>query len=126
MSDLVSKKNAKTLVLVGLLAGLVLGFMDVTIVSTAGPTIVSDLGGVNLYAWVFASFVIVQVVTIPIFGKLSDLYGRKKFFLLGISAFMAGSVLSGASQNISELIFFRGFARYWLWGISPYNCSNRR
>ncbi len=96
-----------TLILAGLLAGLLLGFMDVTIVSTAGPTIVAELGGLSLYAWVFSAFVIVQTVTIPIFGKLSDLYGRKRFFLLGVAVFMAGSALSGLSQDIYQLIIFR-------------------
>ncbi len=95
------------LVLGGLLTGLLLGFMDVTIVATAGPTIISDLGGLSLYAWVFSAFVIVQTIVIPIFGKLSDLYGRKRFFLLGLVLFMLGSALSGASQNIYELIVFR-------------------
>src|SRR5439155_250374 len=64
-------------------------------------------GGLSLYAWVFSAFLIVQTVTIPIFGKLSDLYGRKRLFLLGVVVFMAGSVLSGASQSIVELILFR-------------------
>ena len=86
---------------------MLLGFMDVTIVATAGPTIIAELGGVSLYAWVFSSFVIVQIIVIPIFGKLSDLYGRKKFFLMGLVVFMIGSALSGASQNIYELIVFR-------------------
>src|SRR5213078_1823090 len=84
-----------------------LGFMDVTIVSTAAPTIIADLGGLNLFAWVFSAFLIVQTVTIPIFGKLSDLYGRKRFFLLGLLVFMAGSALSGASRDIYQLIAFR-------------------
>src|SRR5436189_13305 len=100
-------RRTVTLILAGLLAGLLLGFMDVTIVSTAGPTIISELGGLSLYAWVFSAFLIVQTVTIPIFGKLSDLYGRKRLFLLGVVVFMAGSVLSGASQSIVELILFR-------------------
>ena len=95
------------LIIAGLLTGLLLGFMDVTIVATAGPTIISDLGGLSLYAWVFSAFVIVQTIVIPIFGKLSDNYGRKKFFLGGLIIFMAGSALSGASQNIYELIAFR-------------------
>src|SRR5213592_3507772 len=95
------------LVLAGLLAGLLLGFMDVTIVSTAAPTIIADLGGLNLFAWVFSAFLIVQTVTIPIFGKLSDLYGRKRFFLLGLLVFMAGSALSGGSRDIYQLIAFR-------------------
>jgi len=91
----------------GLLTGLLLGFMDVTIVATAGPTIVADLGGLSLYAWVFSAFVIVQTVAVPIFGKLSDIYGRKLFFLTGLAVFMVGSALSGASQSIYELIGFR-------------------
>ncbi|MDV3293563.1 MAG: MFS transporter, partial [Nitrososphaerales archaeon] len=73
----------------------------------AGPTIISDLGGLSLYAWVFSSFIIVQTIVIPIFGKLSDLYGRKRFFLLGLILFMVGSALSGASQDIYQLIAFR-------------------
>src|SRR2546427_7174957 len=106
-TETLPSRRTTILILAGLLAGLLLGFMDVTIVSTAGPTIVSDLGGLSLYAWVFSSFVMVQTVTIPIFGKLSDLYGRKKLFLLGVMVFMAGSALSGGSQNIYELIIFR-------------------
>jgi len=100
-------RRSAPLVLAGLLAGLLLGFMDVTIVSTAAPTIIADLGGLNLFAWVFSAFLIVQTVTIPIFGKLSDLYGRKRFFLLGLLVFMAGSALSGASRDIYQLIAFR-------------------
>src|SRR5207302_6983984 len=92
-------RRTVTLILAGLLAGLLLGFMDVTIVSTAGPTIVAELGGLSLYAWVFSAFLIVQTVTIPIFGKLSDLYGRKRVFLLGVIVFMAGFVLLGASLS---------------------------
>src|SRR2546421_12791920 len=93
-AETLHSRRTVTLILAGLLAGLLLAFMDVTIVSTAGPTIISELGGLSLYAWVFSAFLIVQVVTIPIFGKLSDLYGRKRLFLLGVVVFMAGSVPS--------------------------------
>jgi MFS family permease len=106
-SPAVLPRRTIALILGGLLTGLLLGFLDVTIVATAGPTIISDLGGVSLYAWVFSAFVIVQTVIIPIFGKMSDLYGRKRFFLFGLAVFMGGSVLSGASQSIYELILFR-------------------
>src|SRR3989475_1538161 len=105
-AETLHSRRTVTLILAGLLAGLLLAFMDVTIVSTAGPTIISELGGLSLYAWVFSAFLIVQVVTIPIFGKLSDLYGRKRLFLLGVVVFMAGSALSRASPNIHELIPF--------------------
>jgi EmrB/QacA subfamily drug resistance transporter len=95
------------LIIVGLLMGLLVGALDQTIVATAGPTIVKDLQGFNVYPWVFSAYILTQTVSMPIFGKLSDLYGRRKLLLLGLAIFMAGSALSGASQNIDELIVFR-------------------
>jgi len=91
----------------GLLMGILLGSLDQTIVATAGPTIISDLGGLSVYAWVFSAYILTQTVSMPIFGKLSDLYGRRKFLVLGLGIFMAGSALSGASENIYQLIVFR-------------------
>jgi EmrB/QacA subfamily drug resistance transporter len=101
-----SRRNT-FLIIGGLLTGLLLAALDQTIVATAGPTIISDLGGLSLYAWVFSAYILTQTVALPIFGKLSDLYGRRKFFVLGLAIFMGGSILSGASQNIDELIVFR-------------------
>jgi len=95
------------LIVAGLLTGLLLGALDQTIVATAGPTIIADLGGLSVYAWVFSLYILTQTVSMPIFGKLSDLYGRRRFLLLGIVIFMAGSALSGASQDINQLIVFR-------------------
>src|SRR5271156_6029648 len=95
------------LIIGGLMTGLLLGALDQTIVATAGPTIISDLGGLSLYAWVFSAYILTQTVAMPIFGKLSDLYGRRKFFILGLVIFMLGSIASGAAQNIDELIIFR-------------------
>jgi EmrB/QacA subfamily drug resistance transporter len=89
------------------MTGLLLGALDQTIVATAGPTVISDLGGLNLYAWVFSAYILAQTVAMPIFGKLSDLYGRRRFFVLGLVIFMAGSIASGAAQNIDELILSR-------------------
>ena len=99
----------RTLILIigGLLTGLLLGALDQTIVATAGPTIIADLGGLSVYAWVFSVYILTQTVCMPIFAKLSDLYGRRRFLILGTLIFMAGSVLSGAAQNIDELIVFR-------------------
>jgi EmrB/QacA subfamily drug resistance transporter len=100
-------RRTTLLIIGGLLTGLLLAALDQTIVATAGPTIISDLGGLSLYAWVFSAYILTQTVALPIFGKLSDLYGRKRFFVLGLAIFMGGSMLSGASQNIDELIIFR-------------------
>jgi EmrB/QacA subfamily drug resistance transporter len=104
--DLPPMRNV-VLIIAGLMTGMLLGAIDQTIVATAGPTIISDLGGISLYAWVFSAYILTQTVSMPIFGKLSDLYGRKKFFLLGLAIFISGSILSGAAQNIDELIVFR-------------------
>lgn len=95
------------LIIAGLVTGLLLGALDQTIVATAGPTIISDLGGLNLYAWVFSAYILAQTVAMPIFGKLSDLYGRRRFFVLGLIIFMGGSIASGAAQNIDWLIVSR-------------------
>ncbi len=99
----------RTLIIIvaGLLTGLLLGALDQTIVATAGPTIISDLGGLSVYAWVFSAYILTQTVSMPIFAKLSDLYGRRMFLVLGTLIFMGGSALSGAAQNINELIIFR-------------------
>src|SRR2546429_8435482 len=83
-------RRSAPLVLAGLLAGLLLGFLDVTIVSAAAPAIIADLGGLNLFAWGFRALLIVQTLAIPIFGKLSRPYGRKRFLLLGLPVFLAG------------------------------------
>ncbi|MCL5067886.1 MAG: MFS transporter [Thaumarchaeota archaeon] len=101
------EKRILALIVAGLMTGMLLGAMDQTIVATAGPTIIGDLGGLSLYAWVFSAYILTQTVSMPVFGKLSDLYGRRKFFLLGLGIFMAGSIMSGLSQNIDELIVFR-------------------
>lgn len=100
-------RRTTALIIGGLLTGMLLAALDQTIVGTAGPTIISDLGGLSLYAWVFSAYILTQTVMLPVFGKLSDLYGRKKFYVLGLGIFMGGSILSGASQNINELIVFR-------------------
>ncbi len=82
--------------------------MDTTIVATAIPAIVSDLGGFTLFAWVFSIYTLIQAVTIPICSKLADLYGRKPVLIVGVIIFVVGSILSGLSWNMISLIAFRG------------------
>ena len=82
--------------------------MDTTIVATAIPSIVSDLGGFSLFAWVFSIYTLIQAVTIPICSKLADLYGRKPVLIIGIIIFVIGSIFSGLSWNMLSLIVFRG------------------
>ncbi|WP_077210774.1 MDR family MFS transporter [Bacillus dakarensis] len=78
-----------------------------TIVSTAMPKIVEDLGGSHLYTWVISVYLLTTVISTPIFGKLADLYGRKIMFILGVLIFLAGSTLSGLSQSMEQLVIFR-------------------
>jgi len=94
-------------VLVALLMGLLLGALDNFIVVTALPTIAYDLSDVAGAVFVVSGYLIAQTVAIPIFGKLSDRYGRRSFYLLGLVVFLAGSVFAGLSQNLNELILGR-------------------
>ena len=83
------------------------GALDQTVVSTAMPVIIGDLKGFDIYAWVFTAYLIGSAVTVPIYGKLSDVYGRKPFYIFGLGIFMVGSALSGQSHSMGELITFR-------------------
>lgn len=94
-------------VVAGLLLGIFVGALDQTIVSTAMPTVITELGGFEHYVWVFSAYMIATVVATPIFGKLSDIYGRKWFFLLGLVLFLVGSVLCGVAGSMVELIIYR-------------------
>src|SRR5437763_8070676 len=91
----------------GLVLAMLLAALDSTIVSTALPTIVSDLGGLEHLAWVVTAYLLAQTVVTPVYGKLGDLYGRKIVLQFAIVLFLAGSVLCGLSQNMTELIAFR-------------------
>ncbi|HET6632825.1 MAG TPA: MDR family MFS transporter [Rhodanobacteraceae bacterium] len=95
-------------ILAALMATMMLAAMDITIVSTAIPQIVGDLGGFALFTWVFSSYLLAQTVTIPIYGKLSDMFGRKPVLVAGVLIFLAGSVASALAWNIVSLIAFRG------------------
>lgn len=101
-------KKQKKVVFIGLLLGMLLSSLDTTIVSTAMPKVSASLGGVEYLSWVFTAYMLAATISIPIFGKLADIYGRKPFYILGISIFLIGSALSGTSQNMTQLIIFRG------------------
>ncbi len=88
--------------------GLFLGALDQTIVGPALPTIVTQLNGNDLYTWAVTSYLLTSTISVPFWGKLSDIYGRKPIFMIGIVVFLIGSALSGLSQTMEQLIFFRG------------------
>jgi EmrB/QacA subfamily drug resistance transporter len=91
----------------GLMLGTLLAALDQTIVATALPTIVSDLGGINHLSWVVTAYLLASTSSMPLWGKISDLYGRKIVFQVAIVVFLVGSALSGLAQNMAELTGFR-------------------
>lgn len=100
--------RSKFLILAGVLLGLFLSALDQTIVSTALPRIVVDLQGIDLLAWVSTSYLLASTTMVPIYGKLSDIYGRKPVLLSGIVIFLLGSVLCGVAPSMFMLVVFRG------------------
>src|SRR6266516_4425387 len=97
------------LTMTGVLLVMLLASLDQTIVGTAMPHIISDLQGFNRYTWVTTAYLLTSTVMVPIYGKLSDLFGRKPIFLIGVVLFLVGSAASGASQTMNQLIAFRAF-----------------
>jgi EmrB/QacA subfamily drug resistance transporter len=99
--------RALATVFAALMLGMFLAALDQTIVSTALPTIVGDLGGLNHLSWVVTSYLLASTVSTPIYGKLGDMYGRKPVFLAAIVVFLVGSMLAGLSESMTQLIAFR-------------------
>src|SRR5919201_1439295 len=95
------------LVVASVMLGMLLAALDQTIVGTAMPRIIAQLNGLEHYAWVATAYLLASTVMVPIYGKLSDIYGRKPLFIVGMVIFLLGSALSGMSQTMTELIFFR-------------------
>src|SRR3954463_214491 len=105
--DAVLTKRQTALTFSGLLLAMLLASLDQTILATALPTIVGDVGGIDQLSWVVTAYLLAATVTMPLWGRISDLYGRKRLFQGAIVVFLAGSALSGAAQTIGELIAFR-------------------
>src|SRR5438132_2408379 len=103
----------------GLMVALFLAALDQTIVATALPRVVSDLGGLSQYSWVFTAYMLASTVTVPLYGKLGDVYGRKPLFLFAIVVFLAGSALCGVAQSMTQLVIFRGIQGLGAGGLFP-------
>jgi EmrB/QacA subfamily drug resistance transporter len=103
----------------GLLLGMSLGALEATVVGTAMPTIVATLGGLAHYSWVFSAYLLTSTASVPIWGRLSDLYGRRRMYLLAVAAFLIGSVASGAAQSMLQLIAARAVQGLGAGGIIP-------
>src|ERR1700744_3063042 len=100
-------KTSRPFVIASVMASMAMVAIEATIVSTAMPQIVTQLGGLHLYSWVFSSFLLTQTAMTVVFGKLADLYGRKPVMLIGIAVFLIGSVLAGFAWSMPAMIVFR-------------------
>lgn len=111
-----SRLNVITL---GILLSLFLASMEGTVVATGMPTIVAQLGGLSIYSWVFAVYMLASTTTVPIYGKLSDLYGRKRVYIFSMLLFLVGSILCGQARNMEQLILFRAVQGLGAGGVLP-------
>jgi EmrB/QacA subfamily drug resistance transporter len=109
----------RPLIVAALLLAIFLGAMEATVVATAMPTVISDLGGISLYGWVGAAYLLASTVTVPLYGKLADRRGRKPVLLAGLGMFVIGSVASGLASTIHELIAFRALQGLGAGAVQP-------
>ena len=107
----------------GLLLGMSLGALEATVVSTAMPTVIAQLGGLAHYSWVFSAYLLTSTASVPIWGRLSDLYGRRRMYLIGVAAFLLGSVASGAAGNMMQLIAARALQGLGAGAIIPLSMT---
>lgn len=94
-------------VTIGVMTGMFIAALEATVVGTAMPTVIASLGGLNHYSWVFSAYLVTSTVTVPVWGKLSDLYGRRLLYQIGIAVFLLGTLLSGLSVSMTQLVVFR-------------------
>jgi EmrB/QacA subfamily drug resistance transporter len=112
-------RNRIILVTAGIMLSLFLASMESTVVATAMPTIVGQLGGLEHYSWVFSAFMLASTTTVPIYGKLSDIYGRRKLYVFAMGLFLIGSLLCGLANSMTALIFARAIQGIGAGGIMP-------
>jgi EmrB/QacA subfamily drug resistance transporter len=113
------RQTKKPLVLASVMLAMFMGAIEATIVSTAMPAIVADLGGFTLYSWVFSAYLLMNSVTVLIYGKLSDLFGRKPILTIGIIFFLIGSILCGFATSMKMLIIFRLIQGFGAGAVTP-------
>ncbi|WP_372869312.1 MFS transporter, partial [Planomicrobium okeanokoites] len=101
------KTTNRPLVLISVMLAMFVGAVEATIVATAMPSIAADLGGFAKYSWVFSAYLLMNTVTVLIYGKLSDIFGRKPIFTFGILLFLFGSLMCGLADSMDQLILYR-------------------
>ncbi|MCB8958926.1 MAG: MFS transporter [Ardenticatenales bacterium] len=104
---------------IGIMSGLFMASMESTVVATAMPTIIAQLGGLEIYSWAFSAYMLASTTTVPIYGKLADLYGRRTIYAVAMIMFLAGSMLSGQARSMEQLIIFRTLQGFGAGGLMP-------
>jgi len=117
------RQTHRTLTLIAIMLATFMAAMEMTVVSTAMPAVVGELGGIHLYAWVFTGYMLSATVMVPIFGKLADLYGRKPMILFGIAVFLLGSIGSGLSTTMLQLVIFRVVQGFGAGAMQPISIT---
>src|SRR5437660_11606042 len=107
----------------GLMVARLRAALDQTIVATALPKVVSDLGGITQYSWVFTAYMLTSTVSVPVYGRLGDVHGRRPLMLIAIVLFLVGSALCGFAQNMTELVVFRGIQGLGAGGLFPLSLA---
>jgi EmrB/QacA subfamily drug resistance transporter len=110
-------------VVIGVMTGMFVAALEATVVGTAMPTVIASLGGLSHYSWVFSAYIVTSTVTVPVWGKLSDLYGRRLMYQLGIVVFLIGSMLSGMAMTMPQLIIFRAIQGLGAGAIIPLSMT---
>src|SRR5687768_5362046 len=106
-------------VTIGVMTGMFLAALEGTVVGTAMPTVIAALGGLSHYSWVFSAYLLTSTASVPIWGRLSDLYGRRLMYLIAVVFFLAGSVACGASVSMLQLVAARAVQGLGAGGIIP-------
>src|SRR5438105_11147787 len=111
--------SERRLITLALFVATFLVALDTSVIATAMPTVIGQIGGIQLYAWVFSAYLLTSTVSVPIYGKLADLYGRKPVYLAATSIFLVSSMLCGQSQTMEQLIAFRLLQGFGAAGMLP-------
>lgn len=109
MDQTLPRPISRTWVTIALMVGIFVAALDQTIVDTAFPRMIADLHGETIFTWVITAYMLASTAIVPVVGKLADIYGRKIFYTTGIVLFVAGSMLCGIAQDMTQLILYRGF-----------------
>jgi EmrB/QacA subfamily drug resistance transporter len=118
-----SKRRERSLILAACLMATFVSAIESTIIATAMPSIVGELGGFDLFSWIFTIFLLTQAVSIPIYGRLADMFGRKRVFFIGVGLFLTGSVLCGFAWDMVALICFRAIQGLGAGAVQPISAT---